>query len=65
MNNYSIWHKKLVPALDPGRVWRYEGMFTSNQSGTYYLRAVIDKANKIDETNEGNNTRERKIIVKP
>jgi subtilase family serine protease len=65
LNNYSIWHKKLVPALDPGRVWRYEGGGTSNQAGTYYLRAVIDKANKIDEVNETNNVRDRKIIVKP
>ena len=65
LNNHSIWHKKLVPALDPGREWRYEGMFTSNQAGTYYLKAVIDRGNKIDETDEENNIKDKKIIVKP
>lgn len=65
LNNYSIWHKKSVPALDPGREWRYEGKFTSNQAGTYYLRAVIDRGNKIDETREDNNIKNRKIVVAP
>jgi subtilase family serine protease len=65
MNNYSIWHKKSVPALDPGREWRHEGLFTSNQAGTYYLRAVIDRGNKIDETREENNIKNRKIVVAP
>jgi len=65
LNNYSIWHKKQVPALDPGREWRYEAPFTSNSAGTYYLRAVIDREHHIDESNEGNNTLDKKIVISP
>jgi len=65
LNNYSIWHKKQVPALGPGREWRYEAPFTSNSAGTYYLRAVIDREHRIDESNEGNNTLDKKIVISP
>jgi len=65
MNNYSIWHKQRVPALDPGREWRYQAPFQSNSAGTYYLRAVIDREHHIDESNEDNNTLDRKIIFSP
>ena len=34
-----------------------------NQAGTYYLRAVINRADNIDETNEQNNVLEKKIVV--
>jgi subtilase family serine protease len=63
MNSYSIWSKVQVPALDPGREWRFTGPRQYNQAGTYYLRAVIDRADKIDETNEQNNVLEKKIVV--
>jgi subtilase family serine protease len=63
MNSYSIWSKKQVPALDPGREWRFTGPRQYNQAGTYYLRAVIDRADNIDETNEQNNVLEKKIVV--
>jgi len=65
MNNYSIWHKQRVPALDPGREWRYQAPFQSNSAGTYYLRAVIDREHHIVESNESNNTLDRKIIFSP
>lgn len=65
MNNYSIWHRERVPALDPGKEWRYEAPWTSNAAGTFYLRAVIDRENAIAETNDGNNTLDQKIVVSP
>ena len=64
MNNYSIWHKKLVPALPPGKEWRYDSYFTSNMAGTYTIRAVIDRESNVDETNENNNMLERQIVVR-
>jgi subtilase family serine protease len=65
MNNYSIWHRERVPALDPGQEWRYEAPWVSNAAGTFYLRAIIDRENTIAETNEGNNTLDWKIVVSP
>ena len=65
MNNYSIWHKERVPALEPGKEWRHDGYFVSNQAGKYILRAVIDQGKVLDETNEGNNVLERQIVVGP
>jgi len=65
MNNYSIWSKRLVPALPPGKEWRYDGYFISNMAGTYTIRAVIDRQNSVDETNENNNMLERQIVVRP
>jgi hypothetical protein len=65
MNSYSIWHREPVPALDPGREWRYEAPWVSNAAGTFYLRAVIDRENKVAETNDGNNTLDQKIVVSP
>ena len=55
LNSYHIWHEETVPALDPGREWRYQGFFISNAAGNYKIKAVIDKDNKIYESNEGNN----------
>lgn len=63
MNAYSIWSKVQVPALDSGREWRFEGPRQYNQAGTYYLKAVIDREDKIDETNEQNNELQKKIVV--
>jgi subtilase family serine protease len=63
MNAYSIWSRVLVPALDPGREWRFEGPRQYNQAGTYTLKAVIDRENRIDETNEENNVLLRDIVV--
>jgi subtilase family serine protease len=65
MNNYSIWGEKPVPALDPGQEYRADFFFLSNQAGTYYLRAVADREHRVDETNEDNNTLDRKIVVGP
>jgi subtilase family serine protease len=55
LNAYHIWHEELVPALDPGREWRYEGLFRSSSKGNFKLKAVIDKKQKISESNETNN----------
>jgi subtilase family serine protease len=65
MNNYSIWSKRLVPALPPGKEWRFDGYFISNMAGTYTIRAVIDRENTQEETNENNNMLERQIVVRP
>jgi subtilase family serine protease len=65
MNNYSIWHKERIPALDPGKEWRHDGYFVSNQAGKYILRAVIDREKVLDEGNEDNNVLERPIVVGP
>jgi len=65
MNNYSIWGDKQVPALDPGQEWRWDAYFQSNMAGTYYIRAVVDKAGQIDETDENNNSLDKKIVVGP
>jgi subtilase family serine protease len=65
MNNYSIWHDEPVPALNPGQEYRADALFLSNQAGTYYLRAFVDHKHRIDETNEDNNTLDRKIVVGP
>ena len=65
LNNYSIYHKEQVPALDPGKEYRSDALFLSNQAGTYYFRAVVDRENMIDETNENNNSMDRKIVVGP
>jgi subtilase family serine protease len=64
LNAYSIWHKERVPALDPGREWRYQGLFLSNSAGKYKIKAVIDKDNTINEDNEGNNELLKDINVK-
>ncbi len=64
LNSYSIWHKERVPALDPGREWRYQGSFLSNSAGNYKIKAVVDKDNKIYESNEGNNELLKDIQVK-
>jgi len=58
-------NKHSVPALDPGREYRCDGLFLSNSSGTYYLKCFIDREDIIVETNEENNRLERKIVVKP
>ena len=65
MNNYSIWGKKSVPALDPGQEYRADFFFLSNQAGTYYMRAVVDREHRVDETKEDNNSLDRKIVVGP
>lgn len=64
LNSYHIWHEEKVPALDPGREWRYQGYFISNAAGDFKIKAVIDKANKIYESNEGNNERLKDIKVR-
>lgn len=64
LNAYSIWHEERVPALEPGREWRYQGLFLSNAAGDYKIKAVIDKGKKIFESNENNNERLKDIKVK-
>ena len=65
LNSVPNWHKEWIPALDPGREYRSDALFLSNQAGTYYIRAAVDRENKIAEANENNNSLERKIVVGP
>jgi subtilase family serine protease len=65
LNSVPNWHKEWIPALDPGKEYRSDALFLSNAAGTFYLRAAVDRENRIDETNENNNALERKIIVGP
>lgn len=65
MNNYQIWHEKTIPALVPGKEWRYDGFFTSNQAGTYTLKAVVECGNQVVEANAQNNELTRQIVVSP
>jgi len=64
MNSPPIWDDKLVPALDPGREWRLYSYFVSNAAGTFTIRAVVDRFNRVDETNENNNYMEKVIVVR-
>lgn len=63
-NSYSICHEERVPALDPGREWRYQGLFLAASKGNFKLKAVIDKDRKISETSETNNERFKDVSVK-
>lgn len=54
-----------VPALDPGKEWRYSKKFTLGREGGYIVTATADAANTLRETNEGNNSLDRKIVVGP
>ncbi len=54
-----------VPALDPGREWRYERKVTFGKAGAYLITATADAQNALNETKEGNNKEKKKIIVKP
>jgi subtilase family serine protease len=54
-----------VPALDPGREWRYERKVTFGKAGAYLITATADAQNALNETKEGNNKKKRKINVKP
>lgn len=63
MNVHPVWSRVQVPALDRGREWRFEGPRQYNQAGTYTLKAVIDREDRIDETNENNNVLSRDIKV--
>jgi subtilase family serine protease len=63
LNASHIWHEERVPALDPGREWRYEGLFRSASAGNFQIKAVVDKKQKISESNESNNERLKDIKV--
>lgn len=65
LNASPIWNRKRIPDLPPGQEWRYDAYFISNQAGTYYLKAVADREQHVDETNEDNNSLDRKIVVGP
>jgi subtilase family serine protease len=54
-----------VPALDPGRTWRYEKTHTLNKPGKYLVTATADAMKTIIESKEGNNVRKKKFRVKP
>lgn len=53
-----------VPALDPGREWRYERKVTFGKAGNYRITATADAQNALTETKENNNRRFKKIKVK-
>lgn len=52
-----------VPALDPGREWRAERVVTFGRAGSYRLRATVDAAGALAESNENNNQAEATITV--
>jgi subtilase family serine protease len=62
-HTWREWHEERVPALDPGREWRYEGLFRSASKGSFKLKAVIDLKQKISESNETNNERLKDIKI--
>jgi subtilase family serine protease len=64
-SDFSNWGVKYVPALPPGKEWRWEGLYLSVGAGTYTIRAVIDKNNIVPETNENNNQLDRAITISP
>ncbi len=64
-SNFSNWGVKYVPALPPGKEWRWEGLGLSVNAGTYTIRSVIDKNNIVPETNENNNQLDRTVTIKP
>ena len=53
-----------VPALSPGREWRYTRRITLGRAGTYWVTATADANNTIPESNNGNNSRRKRITVK-
>lgn len=65
LNSSPIWSDKLVPALDPGKEWRWDAYFISNSAGTYTITAVVDRFHNVDETNENNNSMDKVIVVRP
>jgi len=54
-----------VPALDPGRTWRYEKKHILDKPGKYLVTATADATKTIIESKEGNNVRKKKFRVKP
>lgn len=64
LNSSPIWSDKLVPALDPGKEWRWDAYFISNSPGTWTITAEVDRAKKLDETNENNNILSKPITVR-
>ena len=53
-----------VPALDPGREWRYERKVTFGKAGNYRITATADAQNALTETKENNNQSFKNIKVK-
>lgn len=54
-----------VPALDPGRTWRYEKKHTLDKPGKYLVTATADAMKTIIESKEGNNVKKKRFRVKP
>jgi len=53
-----------VPALPPGREWRYERKVTFSRASNYVVKALADAQNDLVESHEENNGQEKVIAVK-
>ncbi len=54
-----------VPALNPGKEWRYTKKFTMNRPSNYIVTITADARNEQSETNEANNSKSTRITVTP
>ena len=52
-----------VPALNPGKEWRYTRKFTMNRAGGYIVTITADARNQLAESNEQNNVKTARILV--
>ena len=53
-----------VPALDPGREWRYTRKTTLARAGNYIVTATADAKNDLAEVRENNNVNKKSFMVK-
>jgi subtilase family serine protease len=53
-----------VPALDPGREWRYTRKTTLGRAGKYIVTATADAKNDLVEVKENNNVKKKSFTVK-
>jgi subtilase family serine protease len=53
-----------VPALDPGREWRYTRKTTLARAGNYMVTATADAKNDLAEVRENNNVNKKSFMVK-
>ena len=53
-----------VPALDPGRTWRYERKHTLSRPGKYAVTAIADAGKAVVEARETNNLKRKSFTVK-
>jgi subtilase family serine protease len=53
-----------VPALDPGREWRYTRKTTLSRAGKYIVTATADAENDLAEVKENNNVKKKSFTVK-